>query len=392
MKKNMQFVVSGILGIGMVVMTGCSTMSNNQCHHHMKKSSCGSISKAVFGHMPDGRTVDIYTLRNDKGMQVRIINYGGIIQSMKVPDRHGHIGDVVLGYNNLHEYLTNSPYFGALIGRYGNRIAKGRFTLDGKTYQLPINDGPNSLHGGTKGFDKRVWKVEKAKVTRKGPELVLSYLSKNGEEGYPGNLKVQATYTLSAGKNQLRLAFRATTDKDTVINLTAHSYFNLTGKGTIYHDIVMIPSEKITPVDSTMIPTGKFESVAGTPFDFRIPTAVGARIHEDNQQLKYCKGYDMNWVINKPLGQCGLMARVYDPVSGRVLAVYSNQPGIQFYTGNFLNGTMVGKGGWVYKFRDALTLEPQHYPDSPNHPNFPSTELKPGQVYHNTIVYKFSVR
>ncbi|MBU6411480.1 MAG: galactose mutarotase, partial [Verrucomicrobia bacterium] len=253
------------------------------------------------------------------------------------------------------------------------------------------NDGPNSLHGGTNGFDKVVWTVEKAEVTRRGPELKLSYLSPNGDNGYPGDLHVTATYTLLARKNALRLVFRATTDQDTVINLTAHSYFNLTGHGTILHDLVMIPADKFTPVDSTLIPTGELEPVAGTPFDFRKPTPVGARITEDNQQLKYCGGYDLNWVIDKPPGKLGLAGRVYDPITGRVLSVYSNQPGVQFYTGNFLNGTMTGKGGWVYQFRDALTLEPQHFPDSPNHPGFPSTELKPGQTYTNVILYKFSV-
>jgi aldose 1-epimerase len=363
------------------LLTGCASLS---------KSSNGTISKASFGTMPDGTPVSIYTLRNARGMEARILTYGGIIQSLKVPDKNGHFGDVVLGYNDLDDYRTNSPYFGALIGRYGNRIAKGTFTLDGTTYHLPINDGPNSLHGGTNGFDKVVWTVKRAEVTPRGPELELTYLSTNGDNGYPGNLHVTATYTLLAHQNTLRLAFKAKTDQDTVINLTAHSYFNLTGHGTIYHDILMIPADYFTPVDSTLIPTGELEPVAGTPFDFRKPTPVGARINDDNQQLKYCNGYDLNWVINKPLGQYGLMGRVYDPVTGRVLEVWSNQPGVQFYTGNFLNGTMTGKGGWVYEFRDALTLEPQHYPDSPNHPNFPSTELKPGETYHNVIVYKFS--
>jgi aldose 1-epimerase len=387
MKKIILNILSClVLGSSIGFLAGCASVPKSN------SNSTGTISAATFGKMPDGTPVKIYTLRNANGMEARILTYGGIIQSLKVPDKHGHMGDVVLGYNDLDDYRTNSPYFGALIGRYGNRIAKGQFTLDGVAYQLPTNNPPNSLHGGTNGFDKVVWTVKKAKVTSRGPELQLSYLSPNGDNGYPGNLKVTATYTLSAHKNTLRLAFRATTDKDTIINLTAHSYFNLTGHGTIYHDVLMIPADTFTPVDSTLIPTGELEPVAGTPCDFRKPTPVGARIHEDNQQLKYCNGYDLNWVINKPLGKFGLMARVYDPISGRVLSVYSNQPGIQFYTGNFLNGTMTGKGGWVYQFRDALTLEPQHYPDSPNHPNFPSTELKPGQVYHNTIVYQFSVK
>lgn len=371
-----------ILSVSVGLLAGCASVP---------KSKEG-ISRASFGTLPDGTPISIYTLRNANGMEARILTYGGIIQSLRVPDRRGHLGDVVLGYNDLSDYRTNSPYFGALIGRYGNRIAKGRFTLDGVSYQLPLNDGPNSLHGGTMGFDKAVWIVKRAEVTSRGPVLELSHLSPDGDNGYPGNLKVTATYTLLADQNTLRLAFRATTDKDTVINLTAHSYFNLTGKGTIYHDVVMIPADHFTPVDRTLIPTGKLVPVAGTPFDFRKPTSVGARIHDHNQELKYCNGYDLNWVINKPPGKYGLMGRVYDPVTGRVLEVWSNQPGVQFYTGNFLNGTMTGKGGWVYQFRDALTLEPQHYPDSPHHPNFPSTELKPGQVYHNVIVYEFSTQ
>jgi aldose 1-epimerase len=361
-------------------LTGCASLS---------KSSNGTISMAPFGTMPDGAQASIYTLRNANGMEAHILTYGGIIQSLRVPDKDGHFGDVVLGYDDLDSYRTNSPYFGALIGRYGNRIAQGTFTLDDVTYHLPVNNGPNSLHGGTNGFDKVVWTVKKAEVTPQGPELELSYLSPDGDNGYPGNLKVTATYTLMAHENTLRLAFRATTDKDTIINLTAHSYFNLAGKGTIYDDVLMIPADEFTPVDSTLIPTGELEPVAGTPMDFRKPAPVGERINEDNQQLKNCNGYDLNWVINKPPGQYGLMGQVYDPVTGRVLEVWSDQPGVQFYTGNFLNGTMTGKDGWVYQFRDALTLEPQYYPDSPNHPNFPSTELKPGQVYHNVIVYKF---
>jgi len=370
-----------VVSVSIGLLAGCASAPKSK----------EAISHAPFGTMLDGTAVSIYTLRNANGMEACILTYGGIIQSLRVPDRDGHFGDVVLGYNDLNDYRTNSPYFGALIGRYGNRIAKGQFTLDGVSYQLPLNDGPNSLHGGTNGFDKVVWMVQKAEVTSKGPVLELSYLSSDGDNGYPGNLKVTATYTLLAHQNALCLAFRAMTDKDTVINLTAHSYFNLTGKGTIYHDVLTIPADYDTPVDSTLIPTGEIAPVAGTPFDFRKPTPVDARIHDDDQQLKYCNGYDLNWVINKPPGKFGLMGRVYDPMTGRVLEVWSYEPGVQFYTGNFLNGTMTGKGGWTYKFRDALTLEPQHYPDSPNHPNFPSTELKPGEVYNNTIIYRFKV-
>ena len=371
-----------VISCSMALLTGCASLTK----------SAGTIRQAHFGQTPDGVPVEIYTLRNANGMEARILTYGGIIQSLTVPDKNDQMGDVVLGYDDLDSYRTNSPYFGAMIGRYGNRIAKGTFTLDNETYHLPINNDPNSLHGGTNGFDKVVWTVQKAEVTSSGPELELSYLSPDGDNGYPGNLKVTATYTLLAHENTLRLAFRATTDKDTVINLTAHSYFNLTGQGTINQDVLTIPADDYTPVDSTLIPTGEIAPVAGTPFDFRNPTPVGARINDDNQQLKYCNGYDLNWVINQSTAEYNLMGRVYDPASGRVLEVWSDQPGVQFYTGNFLNGTMTGKGGWTYQFRDALTLEPQHYPDSPNHPNFPSTELKPGQIYRCVITYKFSTK
>ncbi len=351
----------------------------------------GTISKAEFGKMPDGQAVDIYALRNSKGMEARIMTYGGTVVSLKVLDRNGHFGDVVLGYDDLPDYLTNSPYFGALIGRYGNRIAKGKFALDGDEYTLPLSDPPNSLHGGTNGFDKRLWKVVMADVGPNGPRLELNYYSKDGDQGYPGDLDVYATYTITED-NALKVDFKATTDADTVCNLTHHSYFNLHGSGDVLDYEVYINAEKFTPVDSTLIPTGELRPVKGTPFDFLTPTAIGARINEDNQQLKFAHGYDDNWVLDKPAGKFDLAARVYDPVSGRVLEVYTTAPGMQFYTGNFLNGTMKGKGGWVYQFRDAFCLEPQDFPDAPNHPNFPSAELKPGQTYKSTIIYKFSTK
>jgi aldose 1-epimerase len=262
--------------------------------------------------------------------------------------------------------------------------------LDGKEYSLATNNGANALHGGLKGFDKVVWNA-RAFDSQDGPSLELTYFSKDGEEGYPGNLSVKAVYTLTQD-NALKLEFTATTDKDTIINLTHHSYFNLAGKGTVLNHVVMIDADKFTPVDSGLIPTGELRPVEGTPFDFRTPTPIGARINEDNEQLKYANGYDDNWCINNYTGALRLMARVYEPTSGRVLEVFSTEPGLQFYTGNFLDGTLKGKGGWVYQFRDAFCMEPQHYPDSPNHPNFPSVVLKPGEVYHNTIVYRFSVR
>jgi aldose 1-epimerase len=392
MKKNLQLITLATVGLVALGLTGCASMSKSKSNTESK----GSVSEAPFGKMPDGTPVEIYTLRNRNGMEARIMTYGGIVQSLKVPDKNGKLGDVVLGFDSLDGYLSPAylkanPFFGALIGRYANRIANGKFTLDGQEYTLPINDPPNCLHGGTRGFDKRVWKVVKADVGPHGPRLELSYLSKDGEEGFPGDLKVRTTYTVMED-NALRVHFKAATDKDTICNLTHHSYWNLRGSGNILDDIVYINADKFTPINSNLIPTGELEPVAGTPFDFRTPTAVGARINEDNQQLKYANGYDDNWVLNHTAGKLGLAARVVDPVSGRVLTVYTTAPGMQFYTGNFLDGTLTGKGGWVYQFRDAFAMEPQDFPDAPNHPNFPSAELKPGQTYKSTIVYQFSTK
>ncbi|HEV7928333.1 MAG TPA: aldose epimerase family protein [Verrucomicrobiae bacterium] len=368
------------MGAITILLAGCAGPGTPQ----------SSISNEPFGTTPDGQAVEIYTLHNGKGTEARIMTYGGILVSLKVPDKKGQSGDVVLGYDNLDSYVKNSPYFGALVGRYGNRIAKGHFTLDGTTYTLATNNYPNALHGGPKGFDKRVWSAT-TKESADGPELILKYLSKDGEEGYPGNLDVTATYTLMQD-NGLRLEYTATTDKDTVLNLTQHSYWNLTGKGDILNHLVMMPADRFTPVDATLIPTGELKPVEGTPFDFRTPITIGARIGQDDEQLKFGGGYDHNWVINKEFGKLGLMARVSEPDSGRVMEVLSTDPGLQFYSGNFLDGTITGKGGWVYQHRSAFCMEPQHYPDSPNHPDFPTTELKPGQVYHHTIIYRFSVQ
>jgi aldose 1-epimerase len=361
------------------------------------KTSNGTITKADFGITPDGKPVEIYTLKNDAGAEARIMTYGGIVQSLKMPDKNGTLADVVLGFDTLDgytsaSYLKGCPYFGALIGRYGNRIGGAKFTLEGQTYTLATNNNGNMLHGGWKGFDKVVWTARPMPTTH-GPALILTYFSKDGEEGFPGNLEVTAIYTLT-DKNALKLEFTAKTDKPTVVNLTHHSYFNLGGQGNgdILGHLVYINSDQTTPVDAGLITTGEFKSVDGTPFDFRTPTAIGARINDPDPVLQYGPGYDHNWVINKPLGQYGLMARVTEPVSGRVLEVYSDEPGLQFYAGNFLNGTLTGKGGAVYQRRTAFAMEPQHYPDSPNKPNFPSVELKPGESYHNTIVYKFSVQ
>jgi aldose 1-epimerase len=351
----------------------------------------GSIgARTDFGAMPDGTPVYAYTLRNRRGMEVKIITYGGAIVSIKVPDRNGKLGDVVLGFDTLADYLKQTHFLGALIGRYGNRIANGRFTLDGKQYTLAANNGPNSLHGGIKGFDKVVWSA-KPLATSFGPALELSYLSKDGEEGFPGNLSVNAVYTLTED-NTLKIEFTATTDKDTVVNLTGHSYFNLAGAGKILNHQLMMPAPRFLPVDANLIPTGELRPVEGTPFDFRKPTPIGARIDQDDPQLKLGHGYDHTWVFDKTPNQLSLMARVYEPTSGRELEVRSTEPGVQFYTGNFLDGMFPGKGGWTYQSREGFCLEPQHFPDSPNKPEFPSVALKPGQIYLHTIIYKFTAR
>lgn len=369
--------------LGAAALVGCTTISQVPVQQ-------GEVSQRPFGQTKDGTPVTLFTLRNKQGAEAAICNYGGLVISLKVPDRNGQFGDVVLGYDNLADYIKETPYFGAMIGRYGNRIAKGKFTLDGQEYTLAINNGPNALHGGLKGFDKVVWEP-RIVASLVGASLELRYTSKDGEEGYPGNLTVKAVYTLTED-NGLKLEYTATTDKDTVVNLTQHSYFNLAGKGDNLSHVVMIPADKFTPVDSTLIPTGELRPVDGTPFDFRTPTAIGARIGQDDEQLKFGNGYDHNWVINKPFGQLGLMARVYEPTTGRVLEVLSTEPGLQFYTGNFLDGKLTGKGGWAYQFRNGFCMEPQHFPDSPNQPNFPSVVLKPGQVYKHTLIFKFSVQ
>jgi aldose 1-epimerase len=389
-KKIMNKLVAGagttcvLIALGTGLLTSCATEKSSGM-----KQGVSPIVGQSFGVDQDGTPVEIYTLRNAQGMTARIMTYGGIVQSLMVPDKSGSFGDVVLGYDTLDGYLTNSPYFGALIGRYGNRIAKGHFTLDGHTYTLATNNGPNSLHGGLKGFDKRVWKVMRAENTPQGPQLELAYTSRDGEEGFPGTLKVTALYTITP-EDGLRLDYTATTDKDTIVNLTQHSYFNLAGHGTILDHVVQINADKFTPVDSTLITTGELRPVAGTPFDFRKPATVGSRVNAKDEQIKFGGGIDHNWVVNHAMGELGLDATVTDPASGRVMQVWSTEPGLQFYCGNFLDGTIHGKGGKIYPYRGAIVVEPQHYPDSPNHPEFPTTELKPGETYHNTIIYKFS--
>jgi aldose 1-epimerase len=324
-------------------------------------------------------------------MTVKITNYGGTIQSISVPDRNKNFADVVLGFENVEGYQQpkNTSYFGALIGRYGNRLAKGQFVLQGKTYQVPTNDGPNSLHGGTSGFNKKVWDA-KTMETPMGPSLELHYLSKDGEEGFPGNMNVTVRYTLDK-KDGLHIDYTATTDKETVLNLTNHAYFNLSGAGnpSILKDILTIDADNYTPVDGTLIPTGKVETVSGTPFDFRHGVEIGKRINDDNEQLKLGKGYDHNFVLNHKGDLKTVAVKVEDPASGRVLEVFTDQPGVQFYTGNFLDGSVTGSIGGAYVYRSALCLETQHYPDSPNHPNFPSAVLEPGQTFHSTTIYRF---
>lgn len=349
-----------------------------------------SIQKDVFGTLDDGTVVNIFTLRNDKGMEARITNYGGILTNLIVPDRNGKSEDVVLGFDTLKDYVTrNVCYFGALVGRYGNRIANGKFVLNGQTYTLAQNNGTNSLHGGIKGFNSVVWKA-RAFVDDAGPGVELTYVSKDGEEGYPGNLTVKATYTLTPD-NAIKLEYLASSDKDTVINLTHHSYFNLSGKEDILDDELQLNAKTMTPVNNIQIPTGEIRPVKGTPFDFTKPVAIGARIEQDDEQLKFGAGYDHNFVITKRKGALAQAATVYDPSTGRVLEALTTEPAVQFYCGNFIDNVS-GKGGRVYKKRSGFCLEPQHYPDSPNQPAFPSTVLKAGRKYKNTIMYRFSTR
>ena len=351
------------------------------------------VTRAPFGKLQDGRDAELFTLTNAHGIEVRATNYGGIITVLRTPDRAGHFDDIVLGFDSLSGYFKDSPYFGAIVGRYANRIAKGQFKLDGATYHLATNNGPNSLHGGLKGFDKVLWTAEPFQ-SDSGAGVKLSYTSASGEEGYPGALAVKVTYTLTP-RDELVVDYEATTDKATPLNLSQHTYWNLhgAGQGDILDHVLTLDASAFTPVDSTLIPTGEIKPVAGTPFDFHTPTAIGARIDQPDTQLKYGKGYDHNWVIDRPKGSTGLepAARVLDPKSGRTLDISTTEPGIQFYSGNFLDGTIHGKGGKVYGHRSALALETQHFPDSPNHPNFPTTILRPGQTYRSRTVFTFGV-
>jgi aldose 1-epimerase len=356
-------------------------------------SSAGTaprIESAPFGTTAAGERVDRYTLTNGH-VRVRILTLGGILQTIETPDRQGRLANVTLGFATLAPYEINSPYFGALIGRYANRIARGRFTLDGVTYQLPINNPPNSLHGGDAGFNKRVWSATPLRG-RDTVGLRLTLVSPNGDQGYPGQLTAEVTYTLTASGG-IRMDYRATTTKATIVNLTNHAYFNLAGEGTgtIYDHRLFLNASRYTPVDPTLIPTGSIDPVAGTPMDFTRPTAIGARIRDSFPQLVIGRGYDHNYVLDRSGTGRGLAARVVEPGSGRTLTVYTDQPGIQFYSGNFLDGTLVGTSGRTYRQSDGFALETQHFPDSPNHPDFPSTVLRPGQVYQTSTVYQFGV-
>lgn len=358
--------------------------------------SCGQhkagITQDVFGIMPQGDSVVRYTLTNANGMEVKILNYGGIVQSILVPDKNGKMGDVALGFDSLSQYIGQSPYFGAIIGRFGNRIARGTFTLNDSVYHLFVNDGPNSLHGGKEGFDKKIWEVTPAS-TDSSQTLNLHYLSKDGEEGYPGDLNVHVTYTLS-NDNALRIDYEATTSKPTVINLTNHSYLNLNdGKGTALNQQLMLNADYFLPVDSTLIPTGELRPVKGTPMDFLQPIAVGTHINDDYDQLRLVHGgFDHCWVLNTRGDLNQVAASVYDPENGRFLQLYTTEPGVQFYSGNFLDSTLHGTHGNVYPRHASIVLETEHYPDSPNQPAFPTTVLNPGDTFRSATIYKFSVK
>ncbi len=404
MKRSRRFVFLAVVVVLTIALVGAGPMTGGDG---------GTIVKASYGTTAGGLPVDEYTLTNAKGMEVKVITYGGIITSVKVPDRRGKMADVALGFSNLHDYETlNSPYFGAIIGRYGNRIAKGVFTLSGVTYCLDANNGVNSLHGGLKGFDKQVWEVKGATAGPDGIVLELHYLSMAGEgwdpvnnnnsscpagaqHGYPGNLDTNVTYTLN-NKNQIVIDYMATTDAPTIVNLTNHSYWNLAGEGTgtIYDHLLMLNASKFTPVDATLIPTGAIPSVGGTPFDFQKAKPVGRDIRSNDQQIIFGKGFDHNWVLNpaKDHKSLNLAATLYEPNSGRRLSIWTKEPGIQFYAGNFLDGSLYGISGHSYRQSDGLALETQHYPDSPNHSNFPPTELDPGQTYQTTTIFELGVQ
>ena len=369
---------------GLIVAASLLAVS---CSTPMTKPAETSNQNA-WGKTPEGETVDLYRLSNRSGMEARISTYGGVVVSLRFPDNKGQTADLVHGFDNFEGYLTPPPYFGALIGRYGNRIAHGKFTLNGKEYTLAKNNGDNALHGGVKGFDKRIWKARPID----GSTIELTYTSKDGEEGYPGNLTATVTYKVT-DNNELSISYAATTDQPTVVNLTNHTYFNLAGnaEGDILGHEVTIEADRFTPVDKGLIPTGELRSVEGTPFDFRKPHTIGERIGSSDQQIVYGGGYDHNFVLNSGGKSLAHAATVKEPKSGRVMEVMTTEPGLQFYTGNFLDGTIKGKGGKAYAHRSAFCMETQHFPDSPNHPSFPTTTLKPGEKYASQTTYRFSI-
>ena len=373
--------------VAAVLLLGCAG-------NRMTAGSSPNVTRAAFGSLPDGRGVEQFTITNARGVEVRVITYGGIVTAIRTPDRGGRLDDIVLGHDHLDGYLAASPYFGAIIGRYANRIANGRFTLDGVTYSLARNNGPNALHGGVRGFDKVLWAAEPFRDERDAG-VRLRYRSADGEEGYPGAVDVTVTYVLTS-RDELVVAYDAVADKATAINLSQHTYWNLHGveRGTILDHVLTLDASRFTPVDSNLIPTGEIASVAGTPFDFRVPVAIGARIDAPHEQLRYGRGYDHNWVLDRrdaTPDELRHAARVMDSMSGRTLDISTTEPGVQFYTGNFLDGTISGKRGRVYARRSALVLETQHFPDSPNHANFPSTILRPGATYRSRTVFAFGV-
>jgi aldose 1-epimerase len=395
--RALAWIVPGgaLLGVSAVLLVVTAfPAAASPTHDRGHKGGDVSVTKAFYGKLADGTSIDQYTLANQRGMTVKIITYGGIVTEIDTPDRTGKVANVALGFDNLADYVAKSPYFGAIIGRYANRIANGTFTLAGTTYTLAKNNGPNSLHGGIKGFDKQVWAATVVPSSHGAAGLQLSYTSPNGEEGYPGTLKVTVDYTLT-NKNELKIDYRATTDKATVINLTNHTYFNLAGEGSgdVFDQVLWLKAHNYTPVNATLIPTGAITPVAGTPFDFTQPTPIGLRIRDADPQIVIAQGYDHNFVIDRPAGDHSLIliSKAVDPVTGRELKTYTTEPGVQLYTGNFLDGTLVGPSHHTYRQGDAFTLETQHYPDSPNQPSFPTTTLLPTQTFTSTTVYAFGV-
>lgn len=380
MKIVVQRVNLILVGAVLLLLAGCGGQSG----------SGAKVKQEKFGEMPDGRQVNLYTLENSNGMVAKITDLGGSVTTLYVPDAEGHLADIVLGFNSVEDYYTSN--MGAIIGRFANRIGGARFTLDGTQYTLAKNNGDNSIHGGNKGFDDVLWKATPVE-SQNGAALQLTYLSKDGEEGYPGNLSVKVVYTLT-NDNALKIEYTATTDKPTVLNLTNHSYFNLSGEGwgSILDQEIMMNASQFLEVRPDLIPTGRILDVKGTPMDFTTLKPIGTDIDAPYQQLQYGEGYDHCWVLDKPVGEMGLAAKVVDPNSGRVMEVYTTEPGVQFYTGNHLDGSLVGKGGTAYVKRSGFCLEVEHYPDSPNHPNFPSTMLRPGDEYTQTTLYKFSTQ